>query len=711
MFELNSQFSIADVLVEPDANRLSRSQQQVFIEGRLMALLVFLCRHAGQAVSQQQLMESVWQGNVVSPSAIYRAIAELRKALEKHFGLQSVIQTIPKKGYLIDPDLLSEEPHAGYLAKNRYAWLKPSGLFLAFLIVIFLLIEHSELSQKKNATSALRVKTLTSLSGTEFSPALSPDGDWLLFSHRPQMGMSSRLYLLRLDKASDKYANTKSTENKQPLDAILLNKHNQQASFSRVAWSSSGKQIAYQRLTANSCAIVVADINLERQQLENQQEVSHCTGKVISAISWSNDDQNIFYISALSGRMEAVNHHLKSQQVQSMMSPENPFAWNNFVVSSPFESKVLILSFIDYRQTQFILYDYINRTHQIIHDEPHVIRSASWGNFSQQIIYEVNAQRLKMFDLESNQTQVWYEPGIYLKGVTRSKNKPLYAVGQMQQAEEAIKIAQLEDQKDVSQLWQVNSPLIDKHPEFANSSNQLAFISNRSGNDQIWIRNEIGVLNRVTNFDDEKWFGRLRWSKDDSKILFARGEVIYWVEVDSGKLKTLLKYDSAENKVPYAPNWSSDNSSVFFSLHQGGKNSVWQLKLNSQSNRLEQISSGNSRNLQQSINGNYLYFTTIGMPGLTRFDMTSGVYSKLLPELHPNSWNSWKVTPGGIYYLDINQVPAAVYFYDTHSKTQHQLFEWDVVSGAQFSISHDRSLYARDLFVDSEASIVRISAE
>lgn len=711
MKQPNSKFKVADVLVEPSSNRLSHNDQQVLIEGRLMALLVYLCRHAGSTVSQDELIKHVWQGNVVSSSAIYRAMAELRKALEMHFGLKNTIKTIPKKGYLIEPSLITKLEFEK--SNNKYHFfdkLKFTGLVLLLLLAGFFLFKFNSPEQPSEATTSLRAKTLTSLSGAEFGPALSPNGNWLLFSHRQKIKGNSQLYLLKLDNAETNEAVIGQFENNFPLDSVLLTKEDATSSYSRVSWSTSGNQIAFQRVTNNTCEISIADINLTKYQIEKIRKISNCTGSVSSAISWTKDDNNLFYISALSGRMESVKYHLKSNQANVIMSPKKPFSWNNFVVSSPFDSKVLILSFINYRETQFILYDYRDQSHKVIHSEPHVIRSASWGKNSQQIIYEVNSQRLLLLDLVSNKVKVWYEPGIYLHGITRSKQQPVYAVGQMQQAEEAIKIVQLESQEDISQAWNVNSPLIEKQPEFANLSNRLAFVSNRSGNDQIWLRQENGSLKRITDFEDEKWFGRLRWSNDDSKILFARGEVIYWVEAETGKLKTLVKYPPEESKVPYAPNWSSDSSSIFFSLHQKGKNSIWQLGLDTD-NKINQISTGNNRNLQQSLDGQSLYFTTIGIPGLTQFELASREYRQLLPQLHPISWNSWRVTKKGIFYLDINQKPSAVYFYDFDSKKSHKVFEWEVVGGSQFSISFDEKLYARDLFVDSEASIVRLIKE
>jgi hypothetical protein len=69
-----------------------------------MEVLVFLATHAGQVVSKQRILESVWAGIHVSSKVLTYSVSELRRALEDDSKAPVFIQTIPRKGYrLISP--------------------------------------------------------------------------------------------------------------------------------------------------------------------------------------------------------------------------------------------------------------------------------------------------------------------------------------------------------------------------------------------------------------------------------------------------------------------------------------------------------------------------------------------------------------------------------------------------------------------------------
>ena len=80
-------------------NLLENETQSVKIEPRAMDVLVFLAEHAGQVVSVEDLIASVWKGVAVGDTSVYVAIKQLRGALDDPGQLTSHIETIPKRGY------------------------------------------------------------------------------------------------------------------------------------------------------------------------------------------------------------------------------------------------------------------------------------------------------------------------------------------------------------------------------------------------------------------------------------------------------------------------------------------------------------------------------------------------------------------------------------------------------------------------------------
>jgi DNA-binding winged helix-turn-helix (wHTH) protein len=103
--EAPSELMLGDWRVQPPLNRLTRGEAIVRIEPKLMDVLVFLARHAGEVVSKDDIAGAVWPQLFITESVITRAIAGLRKALGDDVRSPRFIETIVKRGYrlLIQP--------------------------------------------------------------------------------------------------------------------------------------------------------------------------------------------------------------------------------------------------------------------------------------------------------------------------------------------------------------------------------------------------------------------------------------------------------------------------------------------------------------------------------------------------------------------------------------------------------------------------------
>jgi TolB-like protein/DNA-binding winged helix-turn-helix (wHTH) protein len=97
-------FLVADWLVSPGEDTLSRDGRTERLEPLAMELLVYLASRAGEVVSRTDLEQAVWKGGVVSYDSVTSAVIKLRKALGDNARKPTFIATIPKRGYqLIAP--------------------------------------------------------------------------------------------------------------------------------------------------------------------------------------------------------------------------------------------------------------------------------------------------------------------------------------------------------------------------------------------------------------------------------------------------------------------------------------------------------------------------------------------------------------------------------------------------------------------------------
>lgn len=106
-------FNVGDWLVVPSLNRLSKGKETVQLELKLMEVLVHLAGRAGELVSKRELIDAVWQVEVISDGTLTRAVALLRKALGDDARNPRFIETIPKRGYrIIAPVESLDEAHS-----------------------------------------------------------------------------------------------------------------------------------------------------------------------------------------------------------------------------------------------------------------------------------------------------------------------------------------------------------------------------------------------------------------------------------------------------------------------------------------------------------------------------------------------------------------------------------------------------------------------
>lgn len=104
--------------------------QKVELQLKPLEVLLYLLRHAGEVVTKDELLESVWPGVIVVEAVLTNAITKLRKALADDD--QHIIATLHRIGYRViadvqrKPIVLSPDLHwtfkAGDMVPRRESW-------------------------------------------------------------------------------------------------------------------------------------------------------------------------------------------------------------------------------------------------------------------------------------------------------------------------------------------------------------------------------------------------------------------------------------------------------------------------------------------------------------------------------------------------------------------------------------------------------------
>jgi two-component system OmpR family response regulator len=93
-----------DLTLDPSERRVARSGQPIAVTPREFAMLEFLMRHPGQAMTKTAILENVWDAHFSGdPNIVEVYIGYLRKKIDHPYG-RAAIETVRGAGYRIAAD-------------------------------------------------------------------------------------------------------------------------------------------------------------------------------------------------------------------------------------------------------------------------------------------------------------------------------------------------------------------------------------------------------------------------------------------------------------------------------------------------------------------------------------------------------------------------------------------------------------------------------
>jgi DNA-binding winged helix-turn-helix (wHTH) protein/alpha-beta hydrolase superfamily lysophospholipase len=92
--------------------RLSRGYEVIPLRLKVFDTLRVLVEHAGQLVTKQELLDSVWPETIVEENNLNHNVSVLRKALGEKATGQQYIETVPRLGYRFAAAVETAEPRA-----------------------------------------------------------------------------------------------------------------------------------------------------------------------------------------------------------------------------------------------------------------------------------------------------------------------------------------------------------------------------------------------------------------------------------------------------------------------------------------------------------------------------------------------------------------------------------------------------------------------
>src|SRR5262245_48941459 len=122
MTEKMFSYQFDDVRVDPRTFKVWRGDEPLPLEPKAFEALVFLINHRGRLVEKNELLDAVWKDTFVTPNALTRVIARLRRALGDDAREAKYIETVKTRGYrfIAEVEVKNNEANPGARPAERH---------------------------------------------------------------------------------------------------------------------------------------------------------------------------------------------------------------------------------------------------------------------------------------------------------------------------------------------------------------------------------------------------------------------------------------------------------------------------------------------------------------------------------------------------------------------------------------------------------------
>jgi Tol biopolymer transport system component/DNA-binding winged helix-turn-helix (wHTH) protein len=686
--------------VDPEERILLREGKPVPLAPKAFEMLLALVESSGHVMEKHELLRKIWRDTFVEEANLSNNVFLLRKALGEENGKRKYIETVPRRGYRFIADVrvetydnaehvLEEHTHAHIVIEEEHDEAAPafietvpvattntiprtaqavressrglmSRLALASLVLVGILTagafwlrmpgaeSRSQLLTSSTNLSAVRLVPLTTSTGDEVDPALSPDGKLLAFSANDQPGSSFNIYVKQIDAAGAPVRLSSEPVREPGVDALGVRD-------GAPAWSPDGRYIAYVRgsqFKDENGVFLIPALGGVARRLYSLKDTNICAG-----LDWSPDGKSILIPLniALKDPCALYLISVDTLEIKQLTQPPAGYQGDGRPAFSP-----------DGRNVAF------NRNSNVYASELYVTPSA--GGEAKQLTFDnretigaawtADSSHIIFASKRSGSFGLWKVPA---SGGTL---EPV-AVGAENALDPSIalhgnRLAYTHKLGDTN-IWRldlhphgpatptrlISSTRLDHNPSLSPNGKRIVFESDRSGSRELWLCNIDGSNElQLTSDANAGAPANPRWSPDGSRIVFESSPAgladTYIVRADGGEPVHLT--NDPRNEV--APSWSADGRFIYFASDRTGDWEVW--KIPAGGGEALQVTAKGGFEAHESPDGRFIYYNKYGYltRGLFRILATGGDEEFVLDIAQRESIGSWTVTNTGVYFID-----------------------------------------------------------
>ena len=232
----------------------------------------------------------------------------------------------------------------------------------------------------------------------------------------------------------------------------------------------------------------------------------------------------------------------------------------------------------------------------------------------------------------------------------------------------SIRLAYHSDRADAN-IWRLDpargratkiagSTWYESFPAVAPDGDRIAFASNRTGHNEIWVAAADGSNPQQVTFHRGPVVTAPAWSPDGKRLAFS-SEVggnrdIYIIRPDGSQSTRLTTTPSEETN----PSWSPDGRWIYFRSDEAGIGQLWKVPVSG--GRSLRVTTGEAIRGFPSPDGRLLYFVrSVDATGLWSVPVDGGRETLVLSEVRDGYWS---VADSGIFYIVLGPVDVLKFF-------------------------------------------------
>jgi Tol biopolymer transport system component/DNA-binding winged helix-turn-helix (wHTH) protein len=683
-------------------------------------VLRILLEQPGQLVTREELRNQLWPADtfVDFDHGLNKAVAKLREALAQADGESPLIETLPRRGYRLTapvewvngiapaesvngnhsatPKSVPTVSQSNLSQKTGASWISrfPGRAILLSLAVIALLGLGSTryIFRRSAVRPSMTTSPFTTFPGAETQPAFSSDGKQVSFIWDGNSSNRTDVYMKRI-----------GTE--RPLQLT------QSSGFVCCdVWGPDDRFIAFLRCSGeNEGVFMVPSLGGPERRL---WKTTACAG-----LGWSPTDPVLVFgdKSSPDAPFALFLVSVEDLQPRQLTFPTGNVVGDQNPVFSPDGKSIAFMRIIgEGAPDVYTVAVSGGFVRQLTFDKAAVF-GFTWSADGKKIIFSSHrdgGQSLWAVPVAGGEPERLPVGGAAATdpAISRKGDRLAYTQGTIHSNLWSIALS-----KDGSNVIEspgqfLVSAAYNSGPQFSPDGKRLAFVSRRSGYNEIWTCDAANCSEPQQLTFLKVVSGMPRWSPDGKQIVFDSRPTghsrVMMISAEGGSPIPITD-GKTEDKIP---SWSPDGKFVYFSSNRSGASQIW--KVPASGGQPSQVTRHGGYAAFESSDGQYLYVTRDTEPGIWRLPTGGGDEIRILADPSPEHWGDWALSPRGIYYVsDASPYPAphsSIDFFDFASKQVSRVAELTGLPPADdpgFAVSPDGK---RIIFSQVDTSAVDI---